>query len=449
MAKELLSPEQIMELAISKGADEVEIFVNNYRTMETKIEKNELQITTEDSGETIGVRMIKNNRQGFSTTNTRDSITLEKILDSALGIAALSPPDQYHTIPAPQPITERVKDIYDSRAEKIEPSFIVHKAEEIITKTKKIDNRISIDSGSFQFTESNTRLINSKGTNLSEKETAFTAVILEFAKTDDTVTSFQTAYNLSRLKDGINLDKLVQKTAEKTLRSINARPFNIESFRGQVLLTPESAFNLVVYPINYSINSDNIQKQNSYFRDKLNTRIAPKFITLTDDGSIAGKNGSSSFDREGLPHKKLIVIKEGILKSFLYNSYTAGKERRETTGHAAGGASTTPYIEITNLFFEPGNEKNNSLIKNIKRGLIVTRYSGEIDPVTGDFSGLVKGGFWVEGGQIKYPVTGCMISGNCYSLLENTLAISKEREEIYNMLSIPYFLFDNISITST
>ena len=156
---------------------------------------------------------------------------------------------------------------------------------------------------------------------------------------------------------------------------------------------------------------------------------------------------SSNFDREGIPHQKTIIVDSGILKSYLYNSYSANKDQTQSTGNASGSYRSIPSISPTNLIIESGSSELSQIIANLSKGLLVTRFSGNVNPVSGEFSGVVKGGKYIENGSIKYPVRESLISGNIFDLLIGLNDISKEKKQLFGF-TLPYLHVNNVSITA-
>ncbi|MCK4665351.1 TldD/PmbA family protein, partial [Candidatus Dependentiae bacterium] len=354
---------KIMNLAQRAGADEVEVFSSTFKSFDTKIENNELHLSSFSSGTQVGIRMIKDKRLGFVTTNSLEKNIIGKLIQEGLEIAKNSPIDKFLRLPVPKK-TKPVKNIYDPETEKLNIKYAISKTEQMLKKTKKIDKRISIDGGGLEISISRDRIVNSKGINLSEDGSILIYSIMGFGIDGGNVGSFQFAYDAVTSKKDVNIEKVVDEAAKKILNALGARPLN-KTFKGLVLLTPEAVIDLILSPIISSVNSDNVQKGISYFKKKLGKKVAPDFLNIIDDGTKPGKIGSSSFDREGMPHKKIHLIKDGILKTFLYNTYTAGKAKKQSTGSATGGPTAIPRIGTTNIYIKAGKRDRKQIIKEI------------------------------------------------------------------------------------
>ncbi len=435
----------ILEIAKSLGADETEVYSTDFYSLESRIEKNQLHISSSSSGTQVGIRIIKDHRLGFVTLNSLKLKDINLALKEGIEIAKNSPPDKFHCFSKPDKIIP-VKELYDKTIENTDVKYPIDMCNTMISKTKAKDKRLSIDGGGFEIHRGSNRLVNTNSVDLQYDMSLFIYSLFEFAVDKKEVGSFQIAVDAVTARRNVNIDKVINEGAQKALSILGAKKIP-KSFRGKVLLSPETAGDLILDPIIASINSNNVQKGTSYFKNKLNKKVAPIFLSLDDDPTIPGKLGSAPFDREGVPKRKISIIDNGILKNFLYNSYTAKKAKRKSTGHAAGGAGTTPGISISNVFIKPGRRPKQKILSEIIEGLLVTRFSGNLDVITGDFSGLAKGAFYIKNGEIQFPVKGVMIAGNAYEALLNLVEVSSDVESIINV-NLPYMLLDNISVTS-
>ncbi|MEN6368487.1 MAG: metallopeptidase TldD-related protein, partial [Thermotogota bacterium] len=219
------------------------------------------------------------------------------------------------------------------------------------------------------------------------------------------------------------------------------------SFRGPIVLSPQAVEPLLVDLILYHVNARNVLRRQSRWGDYLGRKVTASSLTLVDDGRRPGGVAASSFDREGTPHAAVTILERGVLASLLHNAYSAAALVQRNTAHAAGSAQTVPAIGPTNLAILPGLTSKNDLISGIRQGLLVTRFSGNVDPVSGDFSGVAKGAQRIENGHVQRPVSGTLIAGNVFECLETLSGISQEQETIVN-LTLPYVRIEGVSVTA-
>jgi PmbA protein len=429
--------------AVRLGADEAEVYYTRSRKLEVVFEKNDLQVPKGDNYEGIGIRVIRNSKQGFASTNILSRESLDDTLRSALAIADASPLDPNHWLPEPAQVTP-VPEIYDPQAGNLELREAVSKGKLIIEAARSFDPRVTVDSAVCAV-ETGTRFIaNSKGVELGEDSSYVWCVAMGFAREKEEVSSFDAEYAISCRLGDVDPYAIGRKLAEKVVKSLGAT--SVPGFRGSVILTPYAGLDLLIEPFVFSINAENVQNGQSQWKGKLGSRVSSPLLSITDDPTLPAQIGSMAFDREGVPTKPLAILEQGILNHYLYNCYTARRDGRESNGHAVGTDQSVPGIGVTNLVVAPGNISLEEMIEGTSRGLVVNRYSGSVDPVSGDFSGVVKGGHYIESGKVVQPVKEVMIAGNIYELLGQIGAVSRETITLGNV-SLPYVAMDGCSIT--
>lgn len=435
--------ENLVSEAVKLGADEAEVYYTKSRKLEVMFEKNDLQVPKGDHYEGVGIRVIRDSKQGFASTNILSRESLDDTIRSALAIAEASPADPNHWLPGPSKVTP-VPEICDSKAEGLDLREAVLRGKLLVEAARGFDSRVTIDSAAFGV-ETGTRFIaNSKGVKAGEDSSYIWCVGMGFARDGEDVSSFDAEYAVScRLRD-IDPQAIGRKLAEKVVKSLGAA--SVPSFKGSVILTPYAGLDLLIEPFVFSINAENVQNGQSQWKGKLGSRVSSPLLSITDDPTLPAQVGSAAFDREGVPIKPLTILERGILNHYLYNSYTAQKDGLESNGHAVGTDQQVPGIGVTNLVVAPGQVPFDEMIAGISKGLVVNRYSGSVDPVSGDFSGVVKGGHYIESGEVVRPVKEVMIAGNVYELIGRIVAISQEVMTLGNV-SLPYVAMEGCSIT--
>ncbi|HZC88622.1 MAG TPA: metallopeptidase TldD-related protein, partial [Nitrososphaera sp.] len=340
----------------------------------------------------------------------------------------------------------KLRGIYDKKAESFEASDAGKMAAEMLQAAKLYDGRVSVDSGNFIGNVMSQSLANSHGVYLNEKLSAFSWSIMGMAIAEDgNVSNFDVQVGSTHHVKDIKVQNTAIEFAENVVDPLGSH--KIESFRGELLLTPDAVNELVEDVISHSINSDAVQKKSSQFAGKLGKKVASDLLTVEDDATNVAGLGASSFDREGVPHKRNVLIEKGVLKKFLYNTYTARKDGVRSTGNASGSTISPPSVSATNIVMKEGRTTLDTLIAEIKSGIILSRFSGNVNPVNGDFSGVVKGGKLVKNGEVQHPVKEVMVAGNIFDALRQLTGVSKERKVIYDSI-LPYMRFDNISFTA-
>jgi PmbA protein len=250
---------------------------------------------------------------------------------------------------------------------------------------------------------------------------------------------FSVARSLGRLES----PEAVGKTAaQRTLRRLGAR--KVKTARVPVVFDPMVA-NSILDHIFEGVNGDSIYRGASFLAGKLEQKIAGDQVTVIDDGTMPGGFGTSPFDGEGIPTRRTVVIENGVLKSYLLNTYTAKKLGLQTTANAARGLAGTPGIGPGNYFLQPGAKTPKEIIVGISEGLYVTEFLGHgVNLVTGDYSRGASG-LWISGGELAYPVEEITVGGNLKEMFFNLSEIGNDLE-FRGAIACPTIRIDGLTV---
>ncbi len=431
------------ERALQFGATEVEVYGRSTKEVESFLERNDIKLGKSHSHAILGIRVFKERAMGFTSLNELTVDNIEKAARDALKIAGMTPRDENNLLPKKSSSIIHAG-LYDEAAEGFGPSDSLEVALDMLKTAKSHDQRVTVDSGAFNSSIFDNVICTSSGIERSERISLFSWAIMGMATEGPEVSSFDYQVGSTHEMRGINATTAAKVFAENVVNSLGAK--RIESFTGEIILAPQALMELILQTIVSSLRSDNVQKGRSKFKDRLGESVASELLTIRDDGTNPNGPGASSFDREGVSTSPIVLIHNGELKSLMFNTYTGSKAGTESTGHAAGSPRSSPSVGPSNITIDPGQTSKESLVSDLEKGLLVTRFSGNTSAVSGDFSGVVKGGFLIERGEIMHPIKETLIAGNIFDLLRNIKAISKEREWVESAL-LPYMHIEGISIT--
>ncbi len=436
--------DQAVSYALKRGADEVEVYLSQTQQYGVSMEANQIKLATSSQEDGVGIRIIKKHSIGFASLNTFNEQEIQKKIDAALETASISPSADWNRLPDPIPIPT-LEGLTDPQFIHINLDKIANHVQTMLHSVLEVDDRISIDGGGIEAEADLSAVVSSKGIRHATQRTLFESSLMGLAKTETEVSGLQYTFKGSHFWDSLNPKEQGRTLAHRILATLGARKLE-HGFEGLVLLSPEAVNDIFLSVIEYGMNAENVQQGTSAFHDKRGKRIAPSLLTIIDNGIHPDGLDSNEIDREGIPHQPLTLCEEGIAQQFYYNSKTAFKDATHSTGHAAGDHQSLPTSALTNIEVAPGATSYEDILKQIDEGILVTRIAGSPNRVTGDFSGVVKGGFYIKNGNIQYPIIETMLSGNAFSLLSKIMAVSIERETIWNTTS-PYLLVDNAYIT--
>jgi PmbA protein len=429
------------------GASDAEAYAATNNESEVFIENNDLKQAKSQSISSIGIRVVHDGSIGFYSINDLAKSRIRDGAAMAIKIAQASPRDRHNILPnRSRSKSKSIRGIYDRNSESFQTSDAAKRAAELLKAAKSYDSRVSVDSGNFSAQVATHALANSNGIELKERASVFSWSIMGMAIENTEISSFDYQVGGSHYVKDIDVSSTASEFAETVVKSLGTQKIE-DSFKGEMLLTPMAANEMIEEVVAYAINSDALQKKSSHFAGKVGKQVASDLLTVEDDATNVDGLNASSFDREGVSHRRNIVIEKGILKKFLYNTYTASKDGVRSTGNAGGSTSSPPMVSTTNFLIKPMRSSIDTLISEIDKGILISRFSGNVNPVNGDFSGVVKGGRLIMHGTIQHAVKEVMVAGNVFEALRRLNGVSRERKVIYDSI-LPYMRFDGISFTT-
>ena len=434
----------VLKEAEKRGADYCEAYGVSNKESEVFIENNDLKQSKSHRTDGLGIRVFVNGSLGFSSTNILEKEHIRNAITQAIKLARVSPSDKFNSMPYSRTV-KLLNGIYDRKSESFIASDAVKMAVDMLDAAKSYDKRVSVDSGNFTSSVMTHALLNSNGIRTKETISAFSWSIMGMAIDGDEVSNFDFQFGGTHNVKDIDVYSTSREFSKSVIDSLGSK--KIESFKGEMLLTPSAVTELIQDVLAYSINSQTVQKEASKFEGQLGKSVSSDLLTVIDDATDINGLGASSFDREGVPHQCNIIIEKGILKKFLYNTYTANKGDTKSTGNAGGSPKTPPMVSTTNVIIKAGKTRADNLISEMDKGIIINRFSGNVNPVNGDFSGVVKGGQYIEKGNIEYAVKELMVAGNVFDALNDLTGISKEQKVLSDSI-LPYMRFNNVSFTA-
>lgn len=220
-------------------------------------------------------------------------------------------------------------------------------------------------------------------------------------------------------------ESIGQIAAERTIRRLGAT--KVSTQRVPVIFDTETAESLLGH-LASAISGYTLYKGASFLLGQLGKRIAPEFVCVEDDGRLVGGLGSRPFDGEGLATRRNIILENGVLSSYLLDTYSGRKLGMPSTGNAARSVGENPSVATTNFFLRPGTTTPKEIIGSVKQGLYVTELIGfGVNMLTGDYSRGASG-LWIENGELAYPVEEVTIAGNLKRIFEQIEVIGNDLE---------------------
>ncbi len=406
--------EKLVDKCLRMGADSAEVYLQTGRNLIIRIRNADVETIQEASSTGIGFRVIVEGKMGFSHSNDLSQQALDDTMSRAIAFAKLTSPDENNVLPSDAGTTI-VEGLFDPEIARVSMDRKIDMALELEEHAMK-DPKITHSSGStFGEREGEIFIANSNGISNSYKSSVCSVGIGVVAEKGDQRRTGGESCTRRFFADLEPLDEIAGRASQKAWELLD--PQMVRTQRAAVIFDAAVAPSLL-RGIIAAIDGERVLQGASFLQDSMDRQFASSMLTITDDGTRPKGTGSSPFDGEGVPTAKRVLIENGILRSFIYNTQVARRAGVESTGNASrGGYSSLPGIGTHNLYLAAGRHSQEEIVAATQRGLLLKGVTGYgINPVDGNFSGGATG-FWIENGKIAFPVEGLAIAGNAAQIL--------------------------------
>jgi PmbA protein len=439
---------ELLERAIAAGAEQAEVCATHGESIAVEFEKNDLKLTHVDESASLGLRSAIGRKIGFASTNQTDPAALAETAQAAFDLAKLSVADEHNVLPEPREIAPALPLTSESVAS-FSVADAVERGRDFLSRLLAVDPRVTVDKAELSVTRGVRVVHTSTGIAAEERSTTLGVSVFGMARDGEDVAGFD--YWGDTVRDVGDLEAAIRETVERFTSTVlgNLAAQTAESYRGPVLFAPQAFLEIFIEPILLGSSAIAVQRGRSPLAGKLGEQIASTALTIADDPADTTLAGATRFDREGQPAEYREIVAGGVLKSYLYNAYAAHTEGRESTGHASGGPRSVPGLDPHAVVVAPGGAGDLAiLLRTLGRGLYVQRFSGTVDPTSGDFSGVAKSARWIEGGESVRSLRETLISGNAFELLKDAVTLGSVSERIMGYARVPPAIVDRISVTA-
>jgi len=436
----------IVRRAMKGGASAAECVVREGDEFSTLVRLGRVETLKESGSKSIGVRVFFGQRAANTHSSDFSRDGLDRMVKSALELAKITSQDPYGGIPNATQLgsLSGELDLYHEDVYSLPGEQRIDYARRAEKAALDFDPRLkNSDGGSFDAATGHKVLANSHGFVGEYRRSYCSVAAVPIAQSEDGAMQrdywFSVARNLGRLESPEHVGRVA---AERTLRRLGAR--KVKTAQVPIVFDPLVAASILEH-IFEGVNGDSVYRGASFLAGKLGQKIAGENVTVIDDGTMPGGFGTSPFDGEGVPTRRTVVVENGVLKSYLLNTYTAKKLGLQTTGNAVRGLAGTPGIGPGNYFLQPGTKRPKEIIAGISNGLYVTEFLGHgVNLVTGDYSRGASG-LWISGGELAYPVEEITVAGNLKELFFNISEIGNDLE-FRGAVAAPTIRIDGLTV---
>ena len=406
-----------LDEARSLGVDQAEVSASQDTGLSATARLGEVESLEYNNDRGIWVTVYKDSRKGSASTSDMAPEAIREAVAKAASFASVTAPDEYAGLADAELMATEIPDLDLDHPWDIDADAAIALAIESEQAGRDVDSRISNSEGATVATNRGCRAYgNSHGFigSLAKTSHSVTCVLLAEA---EGVMQRDYYYTSARCADDLETARYVGRRAgEKTVSRLGAR--KIETTRAPVLYVPELARGFVGHAIN-AISGGALYRKASFLLDAAGETLFPDFVNIQERPHLPRGMASTAYDSEGVATYDRDIVTDGVLQGYVLSSYSARRLGLTTTANA-GGAQ--------NLVIPGGNKGKEELLKEMGTGLIVEELIGQgVNGVTGDYSrGAV--GYWVENGEIAYPVHEVTIAGNLKDLFMRIAAIGNDTD---------------------
>jgi PmbA protein len=415
---------RIERLLAGRGLDGYEIMLGASRQLSVEVKEQQVDSFKCAAPVGVGVRVLKDRGMGFSFSTSLDDADLGRMVDNALVAAVTQTPDEHNAFPVPAPFPE-IPGMYDEGLAAVSEQEKIDRAMELERLTLAADPRMQkVRKCTYSETDYSVFLRNSLGVEGEYRGTLVSSSVSAIAASGDE-SQMGWDFGFATTFGGVDVAAIARGAAAKATGLLGAR--KIPTMRCPVVLDNYVATEILEV-LASAFLAENVQKGKSLLAGRLGERLFSPLLRISDDGTLAGGMATTPFDGEGVAQQDTLLVSDGILRAFLYDTFCARKDGVASTGNAVrGSVKSAPRMGVSNLFIENGTPPMAELGQGIERGVLLTEVMGmhTANPISGDFS-VGAAGHLIEGGVVTVPVKGIAIAGNILELFRSVEGVGND-----------------------
>lgn len=409
--------DQVLSLTKKHGASDAEVYLNRGEGLSVEIHMNSVDKLEYNRDQGLNLTVYMGLHTGTASTSDLSPQAIEDTVKAACNIAKFTGEDKYTGLADKALMVGDTPDLdmyhpWDLKAEQA-----IEIARECEIAAREHDSRIINSDGANISTYSGIGVIANThgfvGATPSSRHSLSCSVIGQEPDTEGMQRDYW--YSTTRRKQDLESAKLIGvKAAERTLSRLQSQ--QISTRKASVLYSPEVARSIISH-FTSAISGGSQYRKSTFLLDCIDEKVFPDYIRLHEQPHILQGFGSSYFDKEGVATKNRDIVTEGIVQDFIMSSYSARQLGLKTTANAGG---------THNLTLDSTGQDFDELLNMMGTGLLVTELIGSgVNNITGDYS-RGAAGFWVENGEIQYPVEEVTVAGNLKEMFQNIVAVGND-----------------------
>ncbi len=436
--------EKILKLAESSGATEAEVYRVWSREVTIKATDRIVQPKALEL-DAIGVRVAVGKRVAVVGTQDLSEAGIRRAVEAAVSIARATNEDPHWRGFNEEVGLTPLNGLWDRETAEISPEGLASVVRDALTAvsegspaSKPVRCLVSASSLTVE-------LMNSYGGPVKQRMTSVTGWIYVKAVKDGKEGTFSDdafARNLREFK----LSDVAREAGAKAPEFIDSKPIPTGTY--DVILAPRVTTSVLSIMLMPALSALSVQQGRSPLAGKVGEAVMARHVTIIDAGADPAKPGGREFDDEGHPTVSRALIKEGILLDYAYDSYTAKKEGRKSTGNAWREYSSAPSPRPNHILLKAGDASLDEMVREVRNGLLVESTIGEwlSNPVSGNLNATVTHAYLIRDGEVGGTVKGVVLSGNFYELMKKSIDLIGREAETHGSATAPHILLRNLRV---
>ncbi|MGB1464289.1 MAG: TldD/PmbA family protein [Parvibaculales bacterium] len=400
---------KLIELTKAAGADAADVLVSDSASLSVSCRMGQLEDTERAESRDIGLRAMIGQKQAFVSGSAVDGEALQQLARRAVDMAQATPQDRYCGFAPEDRLSTDIPALDIADAYEPDADKLLSMAVACEDAARSVDGITNSEGGGSGWGRATTALVTSHGFEGAYTSTSFSTSCAVIGGEGEAMERDYASHAARHLEDLDAPEDIGQRAGERTIARLNPR--KMASTKTNVVYHPRVSASLLGH-LSAAISGAAIARGTSFLRDQMGQQVMSKAITIHDDPLRPRGLRSAGFDGEGVKTEKLTPVDKGVLQCWWLDSAAARQLESETNGRAARGIGGPPGPSATNLYMQAGDDSVATMLKNIGTGFYVTELIGMgVNGVTGDYSRGASG-FWIENGEIAYPVSEMTIAGN-------------------------------------
>lgn len=435
-------------VALAQPGEEVEVYAARGVSMSVKAYQGEVESLTSAESTGVGIRVIRDHRQGFAHAGTLDEDVIREVLADARDNATFGEPDEFFTLATTDGVAPVPQDLWSEELVAFPTEQKVEMALALERAVHGRDPRVTgVRTAIYGDSRGEAAISSTAGLSVAWRGTYCSVSVSALAVSGDE-TKIGGAADTGRRPDELDLEQTAADAVDRATRLFGGKA--VPTQRLPVVFEPRLAATIIGI-VGGTLTGERVLKGRSPFADRRGETIASPHLVLIDDPTDARSIGADLYDGEGLACRRNVLIDGGVLADFLQNSYTGRRSGTASTGSAVRGYRSTPGVGCQALSVAPGERPFDEIVKSIEHGFLIQSMTGlhsGVNSISGDFS-VGAEGLMIRHGEICEPVREVTIASTLQRLLLDIREVGADLEWLPGGTGSATLVIDDVSLSGS